>query len=332
MSVGQPAIKQIQSPAIWSPRFYLGMAGLVAVDHLVASSRGPESHILKDIWVDLKRGLLCATGDVSEETLAEQEAATVWERRDFFWEGYAVGLRGVHALTFSRGNPERRSRRRTGFRGMLYTGYGYWNGVAAWYFLPRLSMDPKAWSDIPDFAQFLPIEIGGEAFTRVMLERQITAEFFRSFEQNLDPISTLAAWHGCGRALWIRWTGDFEKLGSLVQCYPPARPALALGLGIAIAFTQVGSPDRVIRAVQHLPAAIQRSVTWGCATALALKVDQNRAESDRIYTLYSGDLLRFMDEVLRVHAEAQSAVAASGEGWYGKFMACLDALQSRAEG
>ena len=113
---------------------------------------------------------------------------------------------------------------------------------------------------------------------------------------------------------------------------PPARPALALGLGIAIAFTQVGSPDRVIRAVQRLPAAIQRSVTWGCATALALKVDQNRAESDRIYTLYSGDLLRFMDEVLRVHAEAQSAVAASGEGWYGKFMACLDALQSRAEG
>ena len=85
----------------------------------------------------------------------------------------------------------------------------------------------------------------------------------------------------------------------------------------------------MIRAVQHLPAAIQRSVTWGCATALALKVDQNRAESDRIYTLYSGDLLRFMDEVLRVYAEAQSAAAASGESWYGKF---FDALQSRDEG
>ena len=210
MSLGQPAIKQIQSPAIWSPRFYLGKAGLLAVDHLVANSKGPESHILKDIWVDLKRGLLCATGDVSEEILAEQEAATIWERRDFFWEGYAVGLGAVHALTFSRGNPERRSRRRTGFRGMLYTGYGYWNGVAARYFLPRLSMDPEAWSDIPDFAQSLPIEIGGEAFTRVMLERQITAEFFRSFEQRT----------------WIRFRRSRHGTAA-VELYGSAGPAIS---------------------------------------------------------------------------------------------------------
>src|SRR4051812_35205703 len=97
-----------RGPGYWSPRFYLGQMIVAVVDYLAARNEGPAAHILVDVFADFKRGILCGTAGVSEDVLIEQEAATAWERRDFFREGYGLGLAAVHALTFSRGNPERR--------------------------------------------------------------------------------------------------------------------------------------------------------------------------------------------------------------------------------
>src|SRR5216683_414771 len=132
-----------QGPNYLSPAFYLGRAITAVVDYVAKKNKGPDARILDSIVVDFKRGILCGTAGMPAEILTEHEAATAWERRDFFREGYALGLAALHALTFSRGNPERRNRHPHNFRIMHYTGYGVWNAFAGMVGLPRISNEQQ---------------------------------------------------------------------------------------------------------------------------------------------------------------------------------------------
>src|SRR5438105_3173928 len=90
----------------WSPRHYLGATMSAILDRFASRNRGPATDIVDGVYVDFKRGIRCGTAGASEHVLAYEAAATAWERRDFFREGYALGLAAVHALTLARGNPE----------------------------------------------------------------------------------------------------------------------------------------------------------------------------------------------------------------------------------
>jgi hypothetical protein len=318
-----------QGPNYLSPAFYLGRAITAVVDYVAKKNKGPDARILDSIVVDFKRGILCGTAGMPAEILTEHEAATAWERRDFFREGYALGLAALHALTFSRGNPERRNRHPHNFRIMHYTGYGVWNAFAGMVGLPRISNDPNCWLDVPDFARYRLFMAGGDAYGKVVMKRCITAKFFQNFERTTDRTATQAAWHGCGRALWFCWTGDTHALVSLLRLYPPATSALAMGLGTAITFTQIGAPDRVQASIHGFPTFFHDLLAQGSGMALGGMIVENPAVSDRVYALYSGDLRRRLDETLQAAEEARIATLSSPERWYGTFFTQLERIRSR---
>jgi hypothetical protein len=170
---------------------------------------------------------------------------------------------------------------------------------------------------------------GGDAFGQLVLKRHITSTFLRSFERLSGPAAIEAAWHGCGRASWFRWTGGTEALVALLQSYPPATTAIALGLGMAITFTQIGAPDRVQASILDFPPTFHDLLTQGAGVALAGMVVENPRESERVYTLYTGDLRRRVDEALEAAEEARIATLSAPERWYGSFFARLEAIRSQ---
>src|SRR5262249_4493704 len=158
---------------------------------------------------------------------------------------------------------------------------------------------------------------GGDAFCRTLLQQRVSPDFFRSFEQAADPLSTIAAWHGCGRALWFCWTGDSEMLTSVLQSYAPASTALSLGLGMAITFTQIASPDRGLRSIDGFPTSLHDLLMQACAVTVAILIEENPLERDRLHALYAGALGGCLDDVMHAVKETHGRAEASTPRWYG---------------
>jgi hypothetical protein len=306
-------------PALISPQFCLAVAINLAVNYFARKNRGTSVRLLDGIVVDFKRGIVCGVMDVAADVLAREEAATGWDRRDFFREGYALGLAALHALTLSRGNPEARNQAPYSFRIMHYTGYGFWNAFAKKARLPRIPNQPSSWAGVPDYTHFRPFITGGEAFGRLVLTRKVTPRFLSDFEARDDPVSTLAAWHGCGRALWFRWTGDVGVLMSLLYAYPPATVSLAVGLGMAITFTQIAYPNAVGATIGCFSAGLRRYLATGAGVALAGMVTDNPAERARVFALYGGPLHADFEAALVAAERARVQTETAPENWYAAF-------------
>src|SRR5262249_43460645 len=109
----------------------------------------------------------------------------------------------------------------------------------------------------------------------------------------------------------------------------PATSALALGLGMAITFTQIGSPERVQRSMREFPPLFHDLLVQGGGVALAGMINENPRESERVYALYTGDLRRRADEALQAAEEARIETQSMPERWYERFFARLEAIQRR---
>jgi len=237
-----------------------------------------------------------------------------WHRRDFFWEGTALGLAGLHCLRFSRGNPDR-FRLTDIYRQMHYTGYGFWNGLGRVYPLPVLSLDGKQWSDVPDFPKYGPFIAGGIGFSLVATIGAFDDRVLAKLDGPALPGWKMAGLHGCGRALWFLYMHNTPRLEEVLNAYPQHAEMLLEGLGIAITYTQLASAEKIIKTVNRFSPAHREVLLRGVGGTLTQMPEDNP------------DLLRYIEGMAQgplrrpYQACRQAALrAATGAEWYPSFI------------
>ena len=81
------------------------------------------------------------------ERVLRESQSLPWNIRAFFNEGHAMGAAGRAACLF-RQNPES-AMISPNYQLMRFVGYGFWNGAAAMYPLPKISEEDSYWNTIP---------------------------------------------------------------------------------------------------------------------------------------------------------------------------------------
>ncbi len=239
------------------------------------------------------------------EALLGLEAGLPWSRRPFFWEGQAFGAAGRLACTFADGGPAERYHA-PGFRFMLYTGVGVWNGVASAYHLPAVPVGGRVWEGVPDHAACAPLIAGGAAFARVMLAGRVSRPALEGVLKQGGTVWRRGAWQGAGRAAWFLYMRDPGRLAALLDGLEDVGEPLAEGLGLAITFTQLAEPERVLQQLEALPARWGRALRAGARTCLgATLVDDPRC---------APELSRLPPPLSAWAEEGRAALAAAGPG------------------
>src|SRR6185437_7065837 len=105
-----------------------------------------------------------------------------------------------------------------------------------------------------------PFIVGGRSFALVARTKTITRELLAGFERERTPSLTEAAWHGCGRGVWFRGAAQPDVLTNFLTIYPPATAAMALGLGVAMCFTQIATPAAVTQSIDSMPARFREDL------------------------------------------------------------------------
>jgi hypothetical protein len=266
-------------------------------------------------------GCLAALG--APEAITGAAAAIPWHRREFFWEGVGFGHAALHATSFSRGNPDRR-RVTDRYRPMLLTGYGFWEGLARAYALPRLSLDPERWRDLPDFRRSGPFIAGGVGFGVTSGRRAFDDRTLARLEMPDLPGWREAAIHGCGRALWFIYPESPPEIERLLDRYPQHAALLVEGVGMAIGFTQLAAPDWTERTIARFSPAYRPALTLSAAVPLAESEEQAELR-ERVHPSLPTDLRR----ALEACREAGRRADQEQERWFTTFCAELRRLGTR---
>lgn len=274
-----------------------------------------------DLMTHFEQGILNGIRQAPGDEVLADQARVPWSYRDFYREGYALGLAAIHACRFARGNPDRRHAL-ADFRIMHFTGYGFYVAIAEQYRLPRISLTADRWRGVPDYDRFHPFLTGGYTFGKTAFAPELDARFFRRFEDPAPyPAHAQAAWHGCGRALWFRFTHNLPRLIETLEAYPPARRHLTYGLGMAMTFTQIAEPRQVNADIESFPPEYRELLRRGAGTALAGMLKDHPASATEVHRLYPGELGTYL---ARGMAAGEAAASAGGD-WYPTYFALLDA-------
>lgn len=211
-------------------------------------------------------GLLGFSGCAESELLA-RAAALPWELRPFLHEGHAIGHAGRTACSLGRVSPEAGLRTRAN-QSIRFLSYGYWIAVAERYPLPSWGLDGGRWRGDPGHERHRALMINGLAFGRVLLAGDLDRALAGSLAESFRGAERWAALHGVGRVLWFLNAGNPERLGRLLGLHREHAEPLAVGLGVAVCFTQVRRPERVLEVYDRLPAELRPWLLSGAGIAL----------------------------------------------------------------
>jgi hypothetical protein len=280
----------------------------------------------EEVLASFTAGARASLQRLGRQAVMALESEVAWHRRCFFWEGYAFGLAGRHALGFRPGSPDR-SRIISHYRAMHYTGYGFWNGVAGAYHLPAVSERRQRWAGVSDFDRFSPLVAGGAGFAVTGLAAAWRPDVVRRLERCGPSLWVDAALHGCGRALWFLYMHNVGRLESALDEQPRYAELLCEGLGVAIAFTHVAAPDLVERTVNAFAARRRAGLLRGVGVCLHELTNEDPAIAPSILAI----------EVPAVRAALERSASAAkaagdGPGWYWRYVAMLRSKDAQAAG
>lgn len=270
-----------------------------------------DTEVVSDILRFWKMGARAGLKGWKSPRLDESETQVPWSRRLFFWEGYAFGVCGRHACLPRRGNPLA-DYHAPGYRFMFWTGLGFWNGVA-WPF-PTVSLAPERWEDVPEFQEEYSLVLGGAAFSQTASAGAIAPRRLERLAGVRGPSDLDGLYRGVGRALWFLYMHNEAKLAAVLDAHAGRAEALAQGLGIAITYTQLGTPERIFPDFASLPEKLWPALLSGARVALAGLV----MEDSRVVE----ELCKLPPPLDALLAEARAALVtlASGPGWERRFV------------
>lgn len=248
------------------------------------------------------------------ETVGVMASQIAWDRRDFFWEGVSMGLAGLHALRFSRGNPDRR-RLTHNYRQIHFTGYGFWHGIGRIYHLPVLPLDEQHWRDTPDFAKYGPLIAGGAGFASVIMSGTFHDKVLDRLKIPPNQGWEVGAIHGCGRALWFLLMHNIPRLTQVLAAHPRHAEALLEGLGAAVAYTHMARPQRIIAVCDGFSPPHREILLRGVGAALTHILEYTPESLPYIKKAAEGPFLYHYEICL--HALRQ---ASPGREWYESYI------------
>jgi hypothetical protein len=234
------------------------------------------------------------------------EAEVPWTRRLFYWEGHGLGVCGRHACLFAGGNPLPRFCA-PGYRLMFWTGLGFWNGVASPF--PAVSVAPERWADVPEFEGEYSLLLGGSGFSTTTAAGRVDPEALSRLPGIRDDHDLRGVYRGVGRALWFLFMHNPERLHEILAQHPQHARPIREGLGIAITYTQLATPDRVFRDFAALPSEHWTDLVSGARVAMAgLLMEDPRTLPE---------VERLPEPFPRLLAEARQSLStvAPGPGW-----------------
>jgi len=244
----------------------------------------------------------------SAEALMALEAAQPWFRRQFFWEGHAFGVAALHACAHSRGAPEPRYHA-PGFRFMFFTGVGFWNGVAGRSRLPQVSLAEERWGDVADKVGCRPLLAGGVSFGAVSELGRLDRALLESLGAQGDRWWRRGVYQGAGRAAWFLYMRNMARLNQMfadIEGWGEDAVSVAEGLGLAITYTQLGEPERILPCLEALPEALQAPLRRGARLCLAAAVSDDPRIEPHIAAM--------PDPLVGWFEEGRAALAEAGRG------------------
>ncbi|MBI1805533.1 MAG: DUF1702 family protein [Ignavibacteria bacterium] len=261
----------------------------------------------------------------SYEIMLQVSQSLPWHLRAFFHEGHAMGTAGRHACSLRKVNPER-SMKSTNFQVMRFVGYGFWNGVAATYPTPRIPERKELWSDVPVFEKYHLLMSNGLGFSTVLFAGKFDQRLRKRFLAIDDVQQRDAIFHGVGRVLWFLYLNNFKALQDILTRNDDIVEPLTIGLGLAIAFTQVATPDMIKRALDQFPDGRRRHLMRGVGIAFQVHGQNDPECKDNIEKKIAGEMRDWYEGACHASDEAGNVAE-----WYPKYHELTKRLTAMSE-
>jgi hypothetical protein len=223
--------------------------------------------LFKEIFGAVRTGGVLGLHACSESELLLHARHLPWHLRPFLHEGHAIGHAGRVACALRRRNPEAAFAQAAN-RPIRFLSYGYWVAIAERYPLPSWPIDGARWRDEPQHPRYRRLMLNGLGFARVLLRGRFDADTARQVLRAVAPEDRPAVLHGVGRVLWFLHLGNPAALTRCLERHAALAEALAVGIGVAVCFTQVTNLAQVEATLLALPAHLRPWLRSGAGIAL----------------------------------------------------------------
>jgi hypothetical protein len=223
--------------------------------------------LFEEVFGTVRDGGLLGFEGVTESQLLARARCLPWHLRPFFHEGHAIGHAGRVACSFGRRNPEASFATREN-QCTRFLSYGYWAAIAERYPLPSWPVEGGIWTAEPGHARYRRLMLNGLGFGRALLAGAFDRVAFDRLAAGYGEADRRAMLHGVGRVLWFLNLGNPPALSQILAAQGDLAEPLAVGLGVAIAFTQATRLEAVRETLAALPADLAPALWSGAGIAL----------------------------------------------------------------
>ena len=274
----------------------------------------PNGRSISDpVLQNFSRGCTLGLKGVPDALFQREARSLPWNLRAFFHEGHAMGAAGRSACSLRKPNPEQ-APQSDDYRVMRFVGYGFWNGAAKIYPIPSLSEDHEYWKGIDSYGKHRLLMANGVGFSTVLFAKKFDREVKRRFLSQPDAQCREAAFHGVGRVLWFLYLNNFKALRKVLSEHADVAEPLGIGMGLAIAFTQVATPDKILQAIDQFEPSDRLNLIRGAGIALQVHASNDPECKVHVERLLKGDLRDWYDGAWQASLDA-----GEGTDWYPQY-------------
>ena len=182
------------------------------------------------------------------------------------------------------------------------------------YPLLKISDRQSYWNEVPAFPKYGLLMPNGYGFARVLFRGDFDLQLKLKLMAIQDSRRREAAFHGVGRVLWFLCLNNFSALKKILDENNDVAEPLAIGLGLAIAFTQVATPEKILAGVGQFSDAQRPNVIRGAGIALQVHANNDPECKTNIEKIISGEMRDWYQGAWQASDEAGNGVE-----WYPKY-------------